>query len=158
MFITDCALRFKELGDADGKFQLIYNRLKLTGNSKVEGDQKSSSYGIRIDLTRMEGERKGKRLAFVVQGLDAQRACERIKEEVANTHSEALRFMDQETLLKLDILAKKPHLRELFLEQVKGKDAIFGEEEFWQNNQQAIIDEVGPEKFEKMLSLKLVAN
>lgn len=42
--------------------------------------------------------------------------------------------MDQEALLKMDILSKKPHLRELFLEQVMprdGSEATFTEEEFW---------------------------
>ena len=128
LYITDCALRFKELGDADGKFQLIYNRLKLTGNCKVQADSKSSQRGvgkyhlslieIAIELVPGSTEKKSKNLIFVVQGQEAyaQRACERIKEEVGNDQSQNLRFLDQETLLKLDILSKKPHLRELFLE------------------------------------------
>ena len=69
--------------------------------------------------------------------------------------------LDQESLLKLDILSRKKHLSDLFLEQVQNPDAqkrTFTEEEFWRNNEAAIIDEIGQSHFQQFLKFKFLQN
>ena len=59
--------------------------------------------------------------------------------------------IDQEHMLKLDILAQKPHLRDLFEEQVRNLK-LFTEEEFWKDNEGAIIDQIGKSTFQFLLN------
>lgn len=49
-------------------------------------------------------------------------------------------------MLKLDILAQKPHLRDLFEEQVRNL-SLFTEDEFWKDNEAAIIEQIGKSTF-----------
>jgi hypothetical protein len=69
--------------------------------------------------------------------------------------------LDQESLLKLDILSRKKHLSDLFLEQVQNPDpkkATFTEEEFWRNNEAAIVEEIGQSRFQQILKFKIMQN
>lgn len=56
----------------------------------------------------------------------------------------------------MDILAQRPYLKDLYIEQVLGLDKngetnpqtiTLTEEEFWQNNEYALIEEIGHSKF-----------
>jgi len=59
--------------------------------------------------------------------------------------------MDQETLLKMDVLYRNLHLRELFISQVigshEGSTGFISEEDFWKANEQSLIDELGQSAF-----------
>ena len=55
-------------------------------------------------------------------------------------------YIDQEILLKLDILSQKPFLQDLFQQQVINKK-IYTDEQFWAIHDQFIIDEIGQTTF-----------
>ena len=85
LFITNCALRFKESSCTDQQqYQLVYNRLKLTGVVSIEDDKDKNLKGCSIKLFRdPKKNEKVRCLDFVHSGAAWAEATKKIEQELA---------------------------------------------------------------------------
>ena len=146
LILTNCALRFKEHNSEE--YQLVYNRLKLDKDSiqivPNTKDTQNVSWAIRIQTNEecaSEKEKKKKRtnLDFIFTGPKSKVICEQIQNIFNNvnlTRDQVLKqYVDQECLLKMQVLSDNQHLHDVFVKQVRDQGALFSEDDFWEIHQ-----------------------
>ena len=125
LIVTNCAIRFKEL-DEEG-YAIIYNRLKIkTGDCDVApANETTTVVRIPVQKNSQQGDASKNKekddtlnLDFYFTGNNSMSICDNVRKSLNNEGDDPAVLMnqciDQEILLKLDILSQKPFLQDLF--------------------------------------------